>query len=96
MLFVFVLTGVGCADVHVAVRNDTGSDVEVAGCVEDTLGVGAGDTFTADAVPQNGNLYCVLLGRDGVERCVSIPNVEGVRGTYPLSRTGRVPLSRCR
>ena len=92
-LLSIALTGIGCANVHIPVRNDTGAEVEVSICTDGVLGVAPGDTFHADGVPQQGDLLCLVSRNDGPERCVAIPSAQHADGAFPLSRAR--PSSKC-
>lgn len=85
----------GCDSVGVLVRNDTGADVHISACVDDTVSVAAGDTFHASGVPQDNELLCLVIHNEQSEICIAISNPEEIHGTYLLSRATKVPLSQC-
>jgi hypothetical protein len=92
VLLPLMLVSTGCANVHVSVRNDTGAEVRIARCVDDSADVEAGDTFTAEGVPQHNELSCRVTHNNGSQLCVSIPTVSN---TYSLSRAIRASRMSC-
>jgi hypothetical protein len=86
----------GCSTVNITVRNDTGVDVRISACVDDAVGVDAGDTFVAGGVPDNDHLFCLVIANDESERCVAIPHADEIDGrTFPLSRVVPEPMTKC-
>ncbi len=86
---------VGCASVDVSMRNDSGTDLRISACVDDTINVAAGETFRVGGVPEQGDLLCLVIHHDGSELCVAVPNAKDIDGTFPLSRAIPVAMSRC-
>jgi hypothetical protein len=81
--------------VSVTVRNDTRAWVRIAGCVDDAADVSAGDTFTAEGIPEHGILFCLITPTAaGTSRCVAVPQAPP-RGVAELSGLRVVSTSRC-
>lgn len=69
---------------EIEVRNDTGTGVRVAVCVDDAADVDAGETFTAEGDLGHDTIECQIW--DGtMSRCVAIP-VSADEIPFPLSR----------
>jgi hypothetical protein len=82
--------------VEIRVINDTGLDVGISSCVDDSTQVDAGDTFWVYGVPEGDRLMCWEYPSDTeIERCIAIPHVHEIQGTFPLSRALHRPKSDC-
>lgn len=90
-----VTLGTGCAHMTVSVRNDTQEYLRVADCVDDSVDVAPGDTFTAEGRSKNDKLVCWITRSNGSHRCVTVPRLEGTQRAFPLSRATEVPASKC-
>jgi hypothetical protein len=97
----FILTAffatliVGCANVKIHIKNDTGTYVRIANCVDDSADIEPGETFDVGGVPSHGELLCTVSPNQEHTHCVAIPNAQAVHGTFLLSHAIRVPKSRC-
>ncbi len=89
----FVIVGL-FRQVSVTVRNDTRAWVRIADCVDDAEDVSTGETFTAEGIPEHGQLFCVVTPAAGPSRCVAVPQASP-RGVAQLSGLGVVATSRC-
>jgi hypothetical protein len=81
--------------VDISVLNDTGADLTISACVDDSAGVDAGDTFRAYGIPDDDHLSCLVV-KDEHERCVAIPHAHELRdAVFPLSRAVSERMSKC-
>jgi hypothetical protein len=78
----------------VDVRNDSNAVIRVTHCVDDAADIGPGESFKAEGLPKDDRLYC-RVGARGSSRCVAIPHVQTIRGSFLLSRAIVVPKTRC-
>jgi hypothetical protein len=79
------LVGSGCSHATIEVRNDTGAEVRVADCVDDSADVAPGNTFTAEGRPEHDALECQIGNGGTMTRCVRIP-VSAEETPFRLSR----------
>jgi hypothetical protein len=90
----FVIVGL-FRQVSVTVRNDTRAWVRIADCVDDAEDVSAGESFSAEGIPEHGLLFClVTAAAAGPSRCVAVPQASP-RGVAQLSGLRVVATSRC-
>lgn len=92
---VFAALIVGCASVKIHVKNDTGTNVRIANCVDDSADIEPGGTFDVGGVPDHEELLCTVSPNQEDGHCVAIPNAHTIRGTFLLSHAIRVPKARC-
>ena len=80
--------------VEISVINDTGSDVGISSCVDDSTQADAGDTFSVYGVPDDDWLMCWEYHSE-IERCIAIPHAHEIEGTFALSRALHRPKAEC-